>query len=44
MKGLIGKKIGMTTVFGEDGNANPVTVIEVQPNLRSEERRVGKEC
>ena len=33
MKGLIGKKIGMTTVFGEDGNANPVTVIEVQPNL-----------
>ena len=32
-KGLIGKKVGMTTVFGEDGAAHPVTVIEVQPNL-----------
>src|SRR3982750_3581101 len=32
-KGLIGKKVGMTTVFGEDGTAVPVTVIEVPPNL-----------
>ena len=32
-KGLIGKKIGMTTVFGEDGSAVPVTIIEVTPNL-----------
>jgi large subunit ribosomal protein L3 len=32
-KGLIGKKIGMTTVFGEDGSAIPVTIIEVTPNL-----------
>ena len=32
-KGLIGKKIGMTTVFGEDGTAVPVTIIEVTPNL-----------
>jgi len=32
MKGLIGKKVGMTTVFGEDGNAYPVTIIEIQPN------------
>jgi large subunit ribosomal protein L3 len=42
MKGIVGKKIGMTTVFGEDGNANPVTVIEVQPNVvfghRTEEK------
>jgi large subunit ribosomal protein L3 len=42
MKGLIGKKVGMTTVFGEDGNANPVTIIEIQPNLvfghRTEEK------
>lgn len=28
MKGLIGKKIGMTQVFGEDGNVVPVTVID----------------
>jgi len=32
-KGLIGKKIGMTTVFGEDGTAVAVTIIEVTPNL-----------
>lgn len=28
MKGLIGKKIGMTQVFTEDGNLVPVTVID----------------
>ena len=33
MKGLIGKKVGMTTVFLDDGTAQPVTVIEVEPNL-----------
>src|SRR2546428_5788446 len=27
-EGLIGRKIGMTQVFGEDGNQVPVTVIE----------------
>lgn len=31
MPGLIGKKIGMTRVFDEDGNAIPVTVIEAGP-------------
>lgn len=29
---LVGKKCGMTRVFTEDGNAIPVTVIEVTPN------------
>ncbi len=33
MKGVIGKKIGMTTVFAEDGASIPVTVVEVSPNL-----------
>ena len=33
MKGLIGRKIGMTTVFAQDGAAVPVTVVEVSPNL-----------
>jgi len=41
-KGLIGRKVGMTTVFTDDGTAHPVTVIEVKPNLvfghRTEER------
>lgn len=32
MKSLIGRKIGMTTVFAEDGSAYPVTVVEVLPN------------
>lgn len=30
-KGLIGKKIGMTQVFDENGNAIPVTVIQAGP-------------
>src|SRR5687768_2903486 len=32
MAGLIGKKIGMTQVFGEDGRAFAVTVIKAGPN------------
>lgn len=30
--GLVGKKIGMTRVFNEDGVSTPVTVVEVAPN------------
>lgn len=30
-KGLIGKKIGMTQIFDEAGNAVPVTVVEAGP-------------
>lgn len=32
-KGILGKKIGMTQVFTEDGLLIPVTVIEVTPNV-----------
>ena len=31
MKGLLGKKLGMTNVFDEKGNAISVTVIEAGP-------------
>jgi len=31
MKGLIGKKLGMTSIYDEDGVAVPVTVIEAGP-------------
>jgi len=31
MKGLIGRKLGMTHVYGEDGRVTPVTVIEAGP-------------
>jgi large subunit ribosomal protein L3 len=31
MKGIIGKKIGMTNIFDEVGNQVPCTVIEAGP-------------
>jgi large subunit ribosomal protein L3 len=33
MKGLLGRKVGMTQVFTEDGALIPVTVVEVVPNV-----------
>jgi len=30
--GVIGKKIGMTSIFTEDGTSLPVSVVEIQPN------------
>ncbi len=33
MKGLLGRKLGMTQVFTEDGVLIPVTVIEAEPNI-----------
>lgn len=40
--GLVGRKLGMTRVFTEEGQSVPVTVVEVQPNritqLRSKEK------
>ena len=33
MKGILGRKLGMTQVFTEDGNVVPVTVIEVSNNV-----------
>ena len=30
--GIIGRKCGMTRIFREDGSADPVTVIQVEPN------------
>jgi large subunit ribosomal protein L3 len=42
LHGLLGRKLGMTTIFAENGQAFPVTVIEAGPNVvtqvRSEER------
>ena len=35
-KGIIGKKIGMTQIFDEKGNAIPVTVIEAGPCVVSQ--------
>jgi large subunit ribosomal protein L3 len=33
MKGIIGKKIGMTSIFGPDGKQTPCTIIEAGPNV-----------
>lgn len=33
MSGIIGKKIGMTTYYGEDGTSQACTVVEVSPNV-----------
>ena len=33
MPGLVGKKVGMTSVFNEEGKNVPCTVIEVKPNV-----------
>ena len=33
MQALLGKKIGMTSIFGPDGKNQACTVIEVQPNV-----------
>jgi large subunit ribosomal protein L3 len=33
MSGLIGKKVGMTSIYDATGNFVPVTVIQVEPNV-----------
>lgn len=33
MKGILGRKVGMTQVFSTDGKLIPVTVVEVEPNV-----------
>ena len=33
MKGILGRKIGMTQVFSKDGKLVPIAVIEVEPNV-----------
>ena len=38
MIGLIGKKVGMTQIFDEDGTLTPVTVIEIAPNVVIDQR------
>jgi large subunit ribosomal protein L3 len=42
MIGIVGRKVGMTRIFTEEGTSVPVTVIEVEPNrvtqLRSEDK------
>ncbi len=41
--GLLGRKIGMTQIFDEAGNAHGVTVIEVGPNTVLQVKNGGKD-
>jgi large subunit ribosomal protein L3 len=43
MSAIIGKKLGMTRVFAEDGTAVPVTVIEAEPNKVTAIRRADRD-
>ncbi len=43
LKGLIGKKIGMTQIFDEQGVAHPVTIIEAGPCYVTQVRTPEKE-
>jgi large subunit ribosomal protein L3 len=43
MEGLLGKKVGMTQIFSEDGTAVPVTVIQAGPCLVVQRKAAGKE-
>ncbi|MCD7808129.1 MAG: 50S ribosomal protein L3 [Erysipelotrichaceae bacterium] len=41
MKGILGRKIGMTQVFTTDGTLIPVTVIEATPNIVLQKKTVA---
>jgi large subunit ribosomal protein L3 len=41
MKGLIGKKVGMTSIFDAKGNQVNVTVVEVTPNVVTQVKTVA---
>ena len=39
-KGILGRKIGMTQVFGENGELIPVTVVEASQNVVLQKKTV----
>ena len=43
MKGILGRKVGMTQVFTKDGKLIPVTVVEVEPNVVMQVKTVDKD-
>ena len=40
MKTLLGKKIGLTQIFTEDGQVVPVTVVEAGPDVVTQSKTV----
>jgi len=43
MQGILGKKLGMTQIFADDGRAHPVTVIQAGPCLVVQRKTVDKD-
>lgn len=43
MKGILGRKAGMTQVFTKEGKLIPVTVVEVEPNVVMQLKTVDKD-
>ena len=43
IEGMIGRKVGMTQIFLEDGTATPVTVIEAGPCVVVQRRSADKD-
>lgn len=43
MKGILGRKAGMTQVFTHDGKLIPVTVVEVEPNVVMQVKTVERD-
>ena len=43
MKGILGRKLGKTQVFGTDGKLVPVTVIEIEPNVVTQIKTVSND-
>ncbi len=43
MKGILGRKVGMTQVFTKDGKLIPVTVVSVEPNVVTQIKTTEKD-
>ena len=43
MKGILGRKVGMTSVFTKDGKIIPVTVVECEPNVVMQVKTIEKD-
>jgi large subunit ribosomal protein L3 len=43
VNGILGKKIGMTQVFDDQGNVHPVTVLQAGPCVITQIKRAGKD-
>ena len=43
MKGILGRKLGMTQVFSIDGKLVPVTVVQCEPNIVVQQKTLENE-